>query len=274
MTNDKLPMTVKLLFCLFVIIHGASARPDSTGRPFLPIVLSDTKQFFNDAGNFFSSPLHFSDNDWFAAGAIIGGTASLFLIDDEMRTVMKHNQTPFLDDLSDITRIYGESYFGVGLSAGIYSVGLFSKNTELRNTGLMVFESLAFSAAITHSLKIIIGRSRPYTENGNAAFSPFKFQEEHWSLPSGHATSAFAISSVLAGRFNNTYASIALYSLATLTAFSRVYSDVHWISDAALGSAIGYVTGNAVLQLHNKNKTESSFHFQPVLNGVRVDFRF
>ena len=266
--------TVILLFFGCSLNGTIFAQQDSSRHPFFPVILSDAKLFFTDAGMFFTSPLRFSGDDWLLTGATAGGTAALFLADKDVRSLMHRNQTQFLNDFSDVSRIYGEDYFGVGLSAGMYGTGLFTKNRELKMTGFMVFESITFSAAITQTIKMIAGRSRPYVNKGNTDFHPFTIKEERVSLPSGHSTVAFAISSVLAGRINNTYASIGLYTLASCTALSRVYSDEHWASDIVLGSVIGFVTGNAVLHLHDKETNTSSLHFTPMLNGVRAEFRF
>ncbi len=259
---------------LFVFSQQTFAQSDSSKHPFFPIVLSDTKQFFIDAGAFFTLPLHWQQGDWIKTGAIVGGTSATFLVDKDIRSLMQRNQSSINENLSEAGRIYGENYFGVGLSAGMYGVGLITKNKELRTTGFMVFESVAFSAAITQSIKFLAGRSRPYLNNGNTEFASFTFEEDHVSLPSGHSTAAFAISSVLAGKIDNTYASIGLYSIATLTALSRVYSDAHWTSDVLLGSVIGYVTGKAVLNLHEQETKTSSLQFSPLANGIRVEYKF
>ncbi len=72
-------------------------------------------------------------------------------------------------------------------------------------------------------------------------------------MPSGHSTVAFAVSSVLANRINNTFASIGLYTLAGITALSRVYHDEHWASDVLLGSAVGYFIGDFISSKRNNN---------------------
>ncbi|MBI3195095.1 MAG: phosphatase PAP2 family protein [Ignavibacteriae bacterium] len=274
---DQISLRYRCIFIAFFFLllpTNVTAQSDSSSFRYLPTVLSDTKLFFHDAGNFFSAPLHFSKQDVLLTGIIAGSAVTLFLLDDEVRSVTQKNQSSFLYDVSDISRIYGETSFGVGLSAGIYSVGLFSKNKEVRTTGLMVFESLAFSAAITHTLKVIIGRSRPYTNDGSTEFQGFQFAEEHVSLPSGHSTAAFAVSTVLAKQLNNKYATIGLFSLATLTALSRVYSDVHWSSDIFLGAAIGIVTGNNVFNMHRAESTQSSLHVLLTSRGLMLEILF
>ena len=67
-------------------------------------------------------------------------------------------------------------------------------------------------------------------------------------MPSGHVTVAFAMSSVLAERIDNVYASVFLYSLAASTVFQRIYSDSHWASDCIPAAVIGFVIGKAVVR--------------------------
>ncbi len=263
-----------LLLILLLCSTPLHAQIDTVHHPFFPIVIADAKDFFSDAGTFLSRPAHFSQTDWLITGAIIGGTVAFTTVDEDGRKLAARNTTPFLEHLADISRIYGEDYFGVGLSAGIYGTGLFAKNEEIRSTGVVVFEAIAFSAAVTQSLKFLIGRSRPYTNDGNGTFTPLTLKKEHLSFPSGHSTSAFALSSALASRVKNPYVSAGLYSLATLTALSRVYSDDHWVSDIVLGSVIGYLSGTAVARLHETDASSSSIELRPTGNGLCIEWKF
>ena len=88
----------------------------------------------------------------------------------------------------------------------------------------------------------------------------------------GHSAVAFAVSSVLAGRIKNTYASIGLYSLAALTACSRVYQDEDCLSDTFLGGAIGTVVGISAVELHEQHDRHSSLKIVPTIHGVRITY--
>ena len=79
-------------------------------------------------------------------------------------------------------------------------------------------------------------------------FFNFSFKDDYLSFPSGHVTVAFAISSVLAAKIENLYASIALYGLAGLTMYQRIYANRHWFSDTFLSAAISTVIGNAIVK--------------------------
>lgn len=61
----------------------------------------------------------------------------------------------------------------------------------------------------------------------------------HNSFPSGHATQAFAIFMCLIFVSRDIRLKLLFLTLATLTAFSRVYLSQHWLIDITAGSIIG-----------------------------------
>ena len=163
----------------------------------------------------------------------------------------------------DAGKLYGNLVTPVIIGGGIYSAGLFAKNEDIRITGRMVFEAVLYSGLITTISKTVLGRARPYKERGSDYFKPFNIDDGYVSMPSGHSTVAFALSSVLANRIHNVYASIGLYTIAGVTALSRIYHDQHWASDVILGSAIGYFVGDFISSGSNKNS-------QGVKHGLNI----
>lgn len=260
------------LLILALVFHGSLLSQDSVSV--LQQTEKDGVRILQDGGRLFTAPLHFSGSEWITAGALLGGTAVLFTIDDPVRTISHRNQSRLADRLSDVGSYYGDGKYVLGLSGGIYITGTILKNRDVRETGILVFESLAFAGITTTVVKSLAGRSRPYTGEGVTRFRGFQLDNDHLSLPSGHATVAFALSSVLAKRLDNLPVSIILYSLAAITAASRVYEDEHWLSDTVLGSIIGTVTGLVVCGYHEDSDHQSSFILTPTLNGLRVSLLF
>ena len=91
--------------------------------------------------------------------------------------------------------------------------------------------------------KFLFGRSRPEDGKGAWTYDPFT---PGASFYSGHATMAFARATALSEEMNNTYATVALYSFASLTAVSRVYDDRHWLSDIVAGAVLGVTSAKFV----------------------------
>jgi membrane-associated phospholipid phosphatase len=263
-------------WCLMMILLIApsllQAQQDTSSLG--AIFFSDISNGGDHAGSFFTAPLHFSEKDWIITGAIVAGTAVLFSVDEHARSLAERNHSHWGDNFAEVGNQYGRAIYGITLSSGLYVGGLIARNKDVRETGMMVFESIAFAGITTTVLKTLIGRSRPYIEDGPRSFHPFEFNVDKTSLPSGHSTVAFAFSSVLAERIGNSYATVGLYTFAVITAAARVYDDEHWFSDTLFGAVIGTVSGLAVTRYHDGEKQHASIRLIPMLGGVRAEVVF
>ncbi|MDA1080561.1 MAG: phosphatase PAP2 family protein [Gemmatimonadetes bacterium] len=145
-------------------------------------------------------------------------------------------------------------------SAGLWGVGriVHSRTPEL--VGLRATEAILVSGAVTSALKGLTGRARPDQSPGDPRDFAFargiREQKGFRSFPSGHATTAFALASVLDAEWKRLsperprWLRPALYAVAALTAASRVFDNRHWVSDVLVGSVIGTVGGHAVVRWH------------------------
>jgi membrane-associated phospholipid phosphatase len=104
-----------------------------------------------------------------------------------------------------------------------------------------LFLAIALPSLVATVVKRIIGRARPLVGD---QIDPFHFRLWVWrpdyaSLPSGHATTAFAAAlaiGVLWPRLR-----VAMFIYACLIALSRVVIDAHFVSDVLAGAIAGSV---------------------------------
>ena len=139
------------------------------------------------------------------------------------------------------------SGFGIIISATLIRIKTLWDEIKVRlqhlgNFLLFLFCSIAVSGLITDFIKPIIGRARPVELERDGLFSirPFSFQASWNSFPSGHATTALALASVLIlflPRFRYLW---LLFGF--LICLSRIMVNAHFISDVCGGALIGYVT--------------------------------
>jgi undecaprenyl-diphosphatase len=99
----------------------------------------------------------------------------------------------------------------------------------------------ATSAVINLGLKPLGGRRRPNRAGDRVPATRQVEMPESTSFPSGHAGSAFAFASAVAKSW--TPAAGPLQALATLVAYSRVHTGVHYPGDVIVGSTVGSVVG-------------------------------
>jgi PAP2 superfamily protein len=140
------------------------------------------------------------------------------------------------------------------ISLGTYAFGRATDNRVVSHLGMDLLRSVAVSGALTYAVKLSVRRHRP-------AGGGFKC----CSFPSGHASSTFALASVL-WRHLGWKAAVPTYTVATYVALSRLHEDVHFLSDVVFGAAIGIVSGRAVVH-HDRHFYGMRIQPMPVPGG-------
>lgn len=211
-----------------------------------------------------TAPARWKGKDFVKAGAVVVGTAAISLLDEPVRKFWSGKKSDLLDEFQRVGNHYGKPYSAVAVTSGFYFTGLLFKNEWARETGLMLASGLGSSTIVQTFFKNAIGRARPNLNIGNYETDPFNPDSPYHSLPSGHTTVAFTTSLILAKQVEPVALKIFFYSMATMTAASRMYLDVHWISDIAFGGAIAWFCADTAVTRIAANK------FRPVLRQQAV----
>lgn len=265
-----------IISILFFLSFDIQAQTKEGTQNIFRIIGGDIETATIDGFHLLISPLHFSGKDLAITGGTIFTTAGIMTADKDIRKYAKKNHSDINDKISDVGKAYGNVIAPVIIGGSIYSYGLFFKDEDVRTTGRMLIEAAVFSGAITTVIKTVAGRSRPFKEEGNYFYRPIQFNNDHTSFPSGHSTLAFAVSTVLSERLHNVYSSIGLYTLAGVTALSRVYTDDHWASDVFMGSAIGFFVGRYIADNSGPLYKDKSvtINLSPTLSGFNLSASF
>ena len=78
----------------------------------------------------------------------------------------------------------------------------------------------------------------------------FGYRGGRYGFASSHASNAFGLATFTALLFRNKLFSITLFTFAIITAYSRIYLGVHFISDIVAGALIGIFTGILLYKLY------------------------
>jgi len=254
------------LACLLLLAVGVSAArplPDSgaasparTGG-IAGTVASDISTAFHDAVGFFTAPLSFGKPDLERTATGAGAFGIMMAMDEPLnRLLITHPDRGFLEDPLEWAKEWGRLRSMQYASLGTYVGGLIAGNDGLRVTGRLMGEALLLAGAPAITLQYGLGRSRPHAGEGAFRYRFLQWRNENQSLPSGHATVAFAISTVLAKRIDRAWVSAPLYAFAGLTALSLAWGNEHWPSDVILGSALGYLAGSYVVSEEERREGE------------------
>jgi undecaprenyl-diphosphatase len=102
-----------------------------------------------------------------------------------------------------------------------------------------IFLAIGVPVLLVAVVKRLIGRARPYVRETVDPFSyvPFEWQEPYASLPSGHATNAFAAAIAIGALWPK--ARLPMWIFAVVIAASRIIVTAHYPSDVIAGAVIG-----------------------------------
>lgn len=103
--------------------------------------------------------------------------------------------------------------------------------------------ALPLAALVDSLLKSAVGRPRPFV--ADPAIHPLIARPHDSSMPSGHALTAFACSTIVA--MLEPRLRWPAYALAAAIAASRVYLGVHYPSDVLAGGTLGAALGAAIV---------------------------
>ncbi len=210
--------------------------------------------YWSDTKNIMTSPGRWDSSDWTAAAIVAGATAGLFTQDDNIKTWVQKNKTNTSSRLADDAATMYIYSFPAMAGLGLY--GYLAADQKAQSTFLLGAESALVTAAFVQTLKRSTGRHRPYTGDSHDTWSgpTFSGHNDRLSFPSGDASTAFAMASVVASEYDNPVVPALVYTASTLVAFERVHKNAHWSSDVFLGSAIGYFTGKSIVRYHRDGK--------------------
>jgi len=270
-------LKTRLFLISFILINLFTQSNCRAGEK--ETICHDGRHFIGMGFNLWQAPARFHSNDWKKVGLITGGTAVLFLADKNIRRFALSHQNPTNDRLFNFDSFYGNGYTAA-LTAGIYGFGLLFDHPSVRGTGLKSMEALFYSGLLTSGIKVLLGRRRPYGGDSHLFFKPFQLDAVYKSLPSGHTTVSFAVSTVLAKSLDNALWKTFWYGAAGMVAASRVYHNVHWFSDVVLGGIIGYGVASFVAKSDDGHLNENQSHLIKKIipyfagNAAGLAFRF
>ena len=183
------------------------------------------------------------------AGALAGLTAGAMVIDQSVRHALVRDTSVLPSVLVRAGDAFGNiAYVYPALAAGTLG-GLALGSKTLQGVSWRALQSTVGAGAVALVLKSAIGRRRPNVAPNTAfSFRPFAFKGN--SFPSGHTTVAFALATSLATETRDKWSDALFFGAATLTGYSRINDDKHWLSDIVFGAAVGIVSARVVQRWH------------------------
>lgn len=222
-------------------------------RPLYRINKTYLLSYFTDLPKVAVSPVHFTAKNWRNTALVAAGAGALLLADKKVFELMNANRSKISNDVAGVVEPFGNKYPPL-IIGSMYLAGVLTKNRKMEHASLMTAKSLVFSTIFYTATKQVVRRRRPrFTEDPFDANSPFEGGREYTSFPSGHSNTVFTVATALALEFRDTkWVPPLVYTIATLTAVSRLYENKHWSSDVYVGAAIGHFVTKALYKVEEK----------------------
>ena len=197
------------------------------------------KTIGEDEWHIIKSPFALDSRTMMWDGLVVGATGVLIANDESVVNQVSPSWHTTSLNISNGT------LYGLGATAGgIFVTGVVTQNDHAIETGIRSAEATVDSVILYAALKAALARQRPYTSNEG------KFFSGNWtagSFPSGHATLAWTLATVMAREYPNWPMRILMYSAALAVSTTRVTGGVHFPADVFAGGVIGFGVGSYVV---------------------------
>lgn len=211
---------------------------------------------------------------WVGGIAAVGGT--IYAYDTEIYDALHRNKNEtavkfLIDTGHDVESMGIIPHMDVLCLAG-YASGSLLKIEPMRDASVQTFESLLLAALYKNIFRDLVGRTRPRNGQGARNFEPF----EGKSFPSGHASNAFQVATIVSHHADFWPVSILMYGLATTVAIQRIDTDAHWPADVFFGAAYGTAVARTIIKLNENRQID----LQPDINpdqaalGLKLTYNF
>lgn len=180
---------------------------------------------------------------WYHGVAALGILGGLSLLDEPLRDNLQDHRSGGKDDVARVARRMGQPEIYGTVALGTLALGVISGDDRITRAGERIGVSLALAGLTTNILKPLLGRRRPNNSRSAYSFHPLASSE---AFASGHTTMAFALAASVSDEVHSLPVSVALYGGATLTAWSRLNDNKHWLTDVLAGAAIGVTSAKLI----------------------------
>ncbi|HEX5003470.1 MAG TPA: phosphatase PAP2 family protein [Bacteroidia bacterium] len=235
------------LFFLVCLLSGSNGfSQDATILHSYPAT-TYLKSYVTDGCSLLAAPAHWDNKDLLLFMGVVTTTGIAMYYDEQIQRSMLGNDGIFGFSALKLDNL-GNGMYSIPLLAGIFASGKIGKNPYDCEVALLGLKVFVLNGIYTRGIKYTYQRHGPGDNMPPDAFwfeGPAHGITGYNSFVSGHASSAFALAAVLSKAYKPKHKWVPwiAYPLASLVAFSRVYDNKHWASDAVAGAAFGYFSG-------------------------------
>lgn len=261
-------LALPLFFCFTLQAQDSTVvAVDSLKMTRWQMLKYDGVSVFGGIKHAYAAPFHWKKGNWIAFGGVVAGTGLLWLADEEGSEYFMRHSNDIPETVKDAGFYFGKPLYNYGLTGGIYVVGILTKNTKIRETGVLLISSATAAGLIQSVLKNATGRARPGAGLGSATFEPFSKEERYHSFPSGHTILSFTTAYAISKQFDSYWIKSGIWALGMVTPISRLWAGAHWLSDVGVGLALSVATVESIDKYLNRQR-----NYDPVMSKKKISW--
>jgi membrane-associated phospholipid phosphatase len=243
-------------------VVGSVPPTETCGAKHLDLCLSD---ILHDQVGIWTSPFRLQPSDAAWLIPFLGATATSLNYDRKTMLEIGFDQHR-INVSEDISR-FGSPEATIVEGIGLYAIGSFTHHAKLAETGRLGTEAVVNAIIVTEAVKLATNRDRPDQGEKTGEFWPYGTNgyTPNSSFPSGHATAAWALASVVGYEYPSLVPRLLAYGFATAISVARVTGRDHFPSDVLVGGGIGFLTGGYVYH-HHAAPGENGLLIQPLVD--------
>jgi len=205
----------------------------------------------------------FTRADPWILGGFIAGAAALRPFDRQIANEIREPDAQLNRTASNAAKAFDFLGSPGTLIAGVamFGVGRVAHFDRVADLGLHSTEAIVVSTGLTYVIKGLAGRERPshagVNDPNDFSFGGGFTKGSSSSFPSGHATAAFAMATVVTLETHRWwpkstwYVAPIMFGGASLVGVARLYTNAHWASDVIMGAGVGTLTGLKVFRYNH-----------------------
>ena len=191
------------------------------------------------------------------AGGWLTGMYLLSAFDEDLNHKVKPLYSGSWKSYFNTIDYLGYVPYNLPVSIGITALTMIGNDKKLQDAAFTSLQASITSIIFVGATKLILGRTRPDTENGPRNFLPFT--DFNSSFPSGHTATAFALVTPWIYYYPHPLTYLLLVFPAS-TAVSRMVLNRHWFTDVLTGAVLGSVIGITLAKWHKELASERGFY--------------
>ncbi len=227
-----------------------------------PLVSDPVGTVVLDAKNFYLAPSNLIDLGIGIAAAAVPANTN---VDRWVRVKYQEKvRSGGTDDVAKVAKVPGTAYVTIPVYVGAYGAGRLFGNPTIGEWSQRSFRATVVGAPALLVLQEAIGSERP--ADGSSHWKPFNSSNG----VSGHAYIGAVPFVTAAGMSDSPYMKGLFYGLSALPGLSRINDDMHYLSQAALGWYLAYLSCGVVSKGNAEAVGRTRIGVAPLPGGAAI----